>query len=498
MAPHPSRPTPQAGVRRAWPVGLFGLCLLLGTLLLAAGWLQARAASPAPETQPALLLEVRGPIGPATTEYLEAGLQQAQARQAPVVILRIDTPGGLVTSLRDINRAILASPIPVISYVAPGGAQAASAGTYMVYASHLAAMAPGTNLGAATPVAMGGAPGQPEPANSPGSPSTPAPEPDEPTTNTPKRTEPPRNPDAGSQKAINDAVAYIRSLAELRGRNADWAEQAVRDAASLSAQQALAQNVIEILAPDVNDLLLQAHGRQVQVGSGTITLATAGLSVEILAPSWRARLLATITHPNLAYILLLIGIYGIIFELMNPGAIVPGTLGGISLLTALLALNMLPISYAGVALLLLGIALMAAEAFVPSFGILGLGGLAAFAFGSVLLFDTNVPGFSLDWPVIAFAAASSAALLVLVLAAVVRAHRRPPVTGAHTPVGETGHIVQWQQGQGSVQVHGETWQAVGPSHLQPGQTVRISARQGLRLEVAAAEAQAPPTVTSSS
>ena len=417
---------------------------------------------------PAVLLEVRGPIGPATTEYLEAGLAQAHAQHAAVVILRIDTPGGLVTSLRDINRAILASPVPVISYVAPGGAQAASAGTYLVYASHLAAMAPGTNLGAATPVALGG----------PAQPTSPAPRPSDTASPAPAAA-----PDAGQHKAINDAVAYIRSLAELRGRNADWAERAVRDAASLSAQEALAAHVVEILAPDLDSLLQQADGRTVQLGNTPHTLATAGLTVTVLEPGWRARLLAAITHPNLAYILLLIGFYGILFELMNPGAIVPGTLGGISLLTALLALNMLPINYAGAGLLLLGLALMAAEAFVPSFGVLGLGGLAAFALGSVLLFDTEVEGFHLDWPVIVLATALSLIVLVWVLAAVVRAQRRPPVSGPLTPVGETGRVERWHQGQGTVHVHGEIWQALGPPDLQTGQAVHITARHGLQLHV---------------
>ncbi|MGE4335504.1 MAG: nodulation protein NfeD [Pigmentiphaga sp.] len=451
------------------------LGLFIGLILLAAQAVTQAAQSAEPA--PAVLLDVRGAIGPATAEYLDAGFAHAHERGAAVIILRIDTPGGLVSSLRDINRAILASPIPIISYVAPGGAQAASAGTYMVYASHVAAMAPGTNLGAATPVTMGGAP---EPESDDDQRRQPSEEP------TAKDREP--TPGAGStpagaagRKAVNDAVAYIRSLAELRDRNADWAEAAVREAASLPASEALKLNVVDIIAPSVDDLLRQADGRTVRVETEDITLATGGLTVETFAPTWRHQLLAAITHPNLAYLLLLIGVYGIIFELMNPGALFPGTIGGISLLTALLALNMLPVNAAGIALLLLGIALMAAEAFVSSFGILGVTGLAAFALGSALLFDGDVPGLAIDWPVIAVAAGGSAILLVIVLAAVVRAHRRPPVTSRHPPVGEPGVVLHWAGGSGTVQVHGETWQARGASELQAGQPVRVADRQGLIL-----------------
>jgi len=468
------------------------LSLCVGLILLAVQAVTQAAQDAAPA--PAVLLDVRGAIGPATAEYLDAGLAHARERGAAVIILRIDTPGGLVSSLRDINRAILASPIPIISYVAPGGAQAASAGTYMVYASHVAGMAPGTNLGAATPVTMGGAPeSEPEDGGqrrqaapddnakdrepTPGTGSTPA--------------------GAAGRKAVNDAVAYIRSLAELRDRNADWAEAAVREAASLPASEALKLKVVDIVAPSVEDLLRQADGRTVRVETGDVTLATQGLAVEQFAPTWRHRLLAAITHPNLAYLLLLIGVYGIIFELMNPGALFPGTIGGISLLTALLALNMLPVSAAGIALLLLGIALMAAEAFVSSFGILGVAGLAAFALGSVLLFDGDIPGLAIDWPVIALAAGGSAVLLVIVLAAVVRAHRRPPVTNSNPPVGEPGVVLHWAAGSGTVQVHGETWQARGAAELRPGQPVRIADRQGLILVLepappGAASFPAPP------
>ncbi len=514
---------------RPWALLMLTLMLLAWLMPVVANAQSAAAPSEAatPATTPqegqpglALVLDVQGAIGPATTEYLEQGLAEAQERDARVVVLRLDTPGGLVTSLRDINRAILASPIPVITYVAPSGAQAASAGTYMVYASHLAAMAPGTNLGAATPVAMGGAPGQP-PSQEPqpterdsdgagasgedsdtSSDENDAANDDADAADDTARDSPSRAPaevptDAGSRKALNDAVAYIRSLAELHGRNAEWAEEAVREAASLPAHEALEQNVVEIVAPDLDNLLQQAHGREVQLGGERVTLDTAELQVEVLKPDWRAQFLGVITDPNLAYILLLLGIYGIIFELMNPGAIVPGTIGGISLLTAMLALNMLPINYAGAGLILLGMALMTAEAFVSSFGILGLAGIAAFALGSVFLFDGGIPGMSIDWPVIAVATAVSLGLLAVVLAAVVRAHRRNVVSGNATLVGQQGTVHAWHDGRGSVHVHGETWEARGPAHLAPGEGVIITDRKGLTLQVTTAtpgatSPEAPP------
>lgn len=467
--PHPSRQ-----VLLPPPVSIAWRWLLL--LLVIAGATLVRAQSPAPDAAaPAIELELSGAIGPAATEYIERGLAQAEAADAPFVILRIDTPGGLVSSMRDINRAILAAPMPVIGYVAPGGAQAASAGAFILYATHLAAMAPGTNVGAATPVSMGGSPGQPE---------------EKPRTGEDAPAQAPVT-DASHDKAVNDAVAYLRSLAELRGRNADWAEAAVRKAESLPAPEALSQGVIEIMATDTAALLAQADGRTVRLGERSVELQTADVPVEILAPDWRNRLLSAITNPNLAYILLLVGIYGILFELMSPGAIFPGVLGGVALVTALFALNMLPITYAGVGLLLLGIALMTAEAFTASFGILGLGGLAAFAVGSVLLFDGDIPGFALSTPLIVLASAASLALLAVVLAAAVRAHRRRTVTGDAALLGDTGKVLRWSALQGQVQAQGETWQARSTTPLTPGQRVRIIAREGLTIVVEPLDAPLP-------
>ncbi len=462
MLPVPSRSTA--------PWSRFSLCLLLAAAWLLVGLARAQAPAAAPAPAPAVQLELTGAIGPAATAYVERGIARAVAADAPFVILRIDTPGGLVSAMRDINRAILASPVPVIGYVAPGGAQAASAGAFILYATHLAAMAPGTNVGAATPVSMGGSPAQPERSPRPGQDAD-APADDAPAT------------DASHDKAVNDAVAYIRSLAALHQRNADWAERAVRDAVSLPAQEALAQQVVEIVAADTPALLAQADGRTVRLGERDVVLATANATVEVAAPDWRNQLLSAITNPNLAYILLLIGMYGIIFELMSPGAIFPGVLGGIALVTALFALNMLPITFAGTGLLLLGVALMIAEAFTASFGILGLGGLAAFAFGSVLLFDADIPGFALSTPVIVLASLASLVLLAIVLAAVVRSHRGRTVSGDDALLAEPGQVLRWQGLRGLVHAQGEDWQARATQPLAVGQRVRITAREGLTIVV---------------
>ncbi|HKJ76837.1 MAG TPA: nodulation protein NfeD, partial [Gammaproteobacteria bacterium] len=341
----------------------------------------------------ALQLEIDGPIGPATSDYVVRSLEEAANRNAAAVILRMDTPGGLSSSMREIIQAILASPVPVLGYVAPEGARAASAGTYILYACHVAAMAPATNLGAATPVSIAPAGGGPDTPGSEGE----------------------KGPDAKTQKAVNDAVAYIRGLAKRRDRNAEWAEKAVREAASLDAEAAVKENVADLIAKDVPDLLAQADGRQVEVGGETRTLATKDLMVERLEPDWRSRLLSVITNPNVAYILMLIGIYGLIFEFSNPGMIVPGVVGAICLMLALFAFQVLPVSYAGVGLILLGIALMVAEAFAPSFGILGIGGVVAFVIGSIILMDTDVPGFGVSlWAIGATGAVAAGLLWLLV------------------------------------------------------------------------------------
>lgn len=425
------------------------------------------------DTTPAatiIRLSIQDAIGPATSDYIERSMDKAADSGAKAVLITLDTPGGLDTSMRQIIKKIIASPIPVITYVTPGGARAASAGTYILYASHIAAMTPGTNLGAATPVQLIGpneAPaqedGKPEPADEK-SPSAGA-------------------KDAMSKKAINDAIAYIRSLAEMRGRNADWAEQAVRDAASLSAENALKLNVIDILATDLNDLLKQLDQRTINVLGRDFVLNTDNATIQAIEPDWRSELLAVITNPNIAYILMLAGIYGLIFEFSNPGSIVPGTIGGICLLLALFAFQVLPINYAGFALIILGIALMIAEAFVPSIGILGFGGLTAFVIGSVILMDTDAPGFGIDIALVGAFALTSAAFLIFVLGMLFKSRHKPVVTGQEELLGEAGIALADFSDFGPVRVHSEIWQAHTHETLKKNQRIRVTGRNGLILEV---------------
>ncbi|HET8726608.1 MAG TPA: nodulation protein NfeD [Alphaproteobacteria bacterium] len=420
-------------------------------------------ASEGGEGRLGLVAEIDGAIGPATADYLADVFETAEARRADLVILRMDTPGGLVDSMRIIIRAILASDIPVVTYVAPPGARAASAGTYILYASHVAAMAPGTNLGAATPVQLGGPP-----------PNEPAPE-EEGSDTAPE--------DPMSAKSVNDAAAYIRSLAELRGRNADWAERAVREAASLAAHEALEQDVIDLVAGDLGEVLARIDGMTVTFGDREAALETTGLVTERIEPDWRIRVLSVLTNPNVVLILMMIGVYGLIFEFANPGAVVPGVVGAIAIVLGLYALSILPLNYTGLALLGLGVAFMVGEAFVPSFGVLGIGGAVAFAFGASLLFDGNVPGLRIAWPVIAGATAVSAGFLVFVLGAAWRAHRRPVTTGTEGLRSNRGEVLDWSGDTGTVRVAGERWQATGGAGLIAGQTVRVLDRRGLTLVV---------------
>lgn len=443
---------------------------VIAILVLALGF----AVSFAEQNKIVFVLDQKGPVGPASSDYLIRGLQQAGSEKAELVVLRIDTPGGLDTSMREINKAILASTVPVVGYVTPSGARAASAGTYMLYATHVAAMAPGTNLGAATPVKLGGG----SPFRLPTGDKDKADDKDK---DTEKRT--PRA--TMDDKIVNDAVAYIKGLAQLRGRNAEWAEKAVREAASLPADEALAENVVDLIAGDLDSLLRRLDGREVTVLGETRIFHTAGLILKIVEPDWRTKLLGIITNPNIAYILMLIGIYGIILEFYSPGTFVPGVLGIISLLLALYALHVLPVNYTGLALLLVGVALMIAEAFAPSFGILGIGGAAAFVIGSVMLMDTDVPGFQVSWPLVGSIAVVSAGLFVLVMTLLVRSRRRPVVSGVQEMIGETGQVIDWHGKSGRVRVHGEIWNATAATPFQSGSRVEVAGIDGLTVFVQA-------------
>jgi len=432
----------------------------LMTCLLALGVPGAACAEPGRE---ALVVELEGVIGPAASAYVAAAIANAESRRAHLLVLRIDTPGGLDTSMRAIVKAINAATVPIVGFVAPSGARAASAGAYILYACHVAAMAPGTNVGAATPVQLIGIGGgesseRDKPAEASG--------------------------DAKTDKLVNDAVAYMRSLAQLRGRNAEWAESAVRQAASLPAEEALRLGVVELVARDVADLLRQLDGRTVRMAAGELTLDTDGLSQVAVEPDWHSRLLAVIGNPNVAYILLLVGIYGLVYEFANPGVVLPGVVGAVSLLLALYAFQLLPINYAGMALVLLGLALMVAEAFVPSFGALGIGGIASFVIGSLVLVDSDLPGFAISLPLIVTFAVISTALLVFVVGLAVKSQRRPVVSGAEELVGAAGHAEADFVGEGSVRVHGEVWTARSDVPLRARQPVEVIGRDGLTLLVA--------------
>ncbi len=452
------------------------IVILILILLLFLPFL-AFASDNADRGKTAQVIRIEGPIGPATTSFVESGIETAQKRNAEILIMSLDTPGGLVESMRDIIGAILNSPIPVAVYVSPPGARAASAGTYILYASHIAAMAPGTNLGAATPVQIGG--------NIPSfSTKTAVNDENSPGANDSREPESPEEiKGAMEKKMVHDAVAYIRSLAELRGRNADWAEQSVREGVSLSVSEALKINVIDVVASDIGDLLSKIDGWEVTLDDRQVVLNTANLNVQTIEPTWRIKLLSIITNPNIAFILMLVGIYGIILEFSNPGSIGPGVIGVICLLFGLYALNVLPLNYAGLGLLIFGLALMVAEAFVPSFGVLGISGIVAFVLASTMLFDTDMPGFTLSWTVIAFTAAASGGILIFVLGYVWRSHRRPVITGSQGLIGKEGRVLSWSEGSGYVMLGGERWRAYGDKNLAPEDRVRVAKRNGLEVMV---------------
>ncbi|MGE0036152.1 MAG: nodulation protein NfeD [Xanthobacteraceae bacterium] len=452
-----------AALRRYWRSYVW-LLLAAGVAAGYAGVLDAQPAQPAAPASRVLLTEVNGVIGVATARQIARAIDKAQTEKASTLLVRLDTPGGLVSSTREIIKAMVASPVPIIVYVAPSGARAASAGTYITYASNLAAMAPGTNIGAATPIELGGLPGMPQ---------------------QPKDKKPDTETTALQRKSINDMVAMLRSLAQLRSRNVEWAEKAVRDAATLTAPEALKENVIEIVAGSVDDLLAQADGRKVTVDNRELTLATKGATIDTYEPDWRTRALSAIADPNIAFLLLMIGFYGILLEFWNPGTFVPGVVGAISLILALTALSALPVHYGALGLLVLGIALMIGEALTPGFGILGLGGLVAFIVGGIFLFeggDTDIE-IAVSMPLLIGFALTTAGLIFGIVGAAMNARRRPPVTGSEQLLGSRGEVVEWHGSTGQVRVLGEIWAARGGTSLKPKDPVRVTGRDGLTLIV---------------
>ena len=452
------------------------------TVLLAL--LLALTVPAAASAAPVLVLTLQNAIGPASADYLIRGLRKASDSGATLVVVEIDTPGGLDTSMRQIIQAIVASPVPVAVYVHPEGARAASAGTYILYAAHVAAMAPATTLGAATPVAIGlpGMQREPSPPAADRKPDA--------------KSASASPPDAMAAKQVNDAAAFIRGLAQLRGRNAVWAERAVREAVSLTASEALREKVIDVVAKDLPDLLSQIDGRTVRVQAADVKLATRGLAHETRLPDWRQRLLSVIANPAVALILMMIGVYGLIFEFSSPSFGLAGAAGAICLFMAMFALQLLPVNYAGLALIVLGLGLLVAELLSPSFGAFGAGGVIAFITGGILLFDHDAPGFGVPLPLILALAASSAAVILLGGGMALKARRRPVVSGREGLPGLYGEVLEVSEGEIWAQVQGERWRVSSQQPLATGQRIRVLGLRGLTLEVQVDTESKPQGATS--
>lgn len=408
-------------------------------------------------TPTVMKFEIKGPIGPATSTYLKEGMAAARSFDVQMILIELDTPGGLSTSMREMTQEIVNSPIAVATYVYPKGSRAASAGTYLLYASHIAAMAPGTNLGAATPISI--MPGQVSSDSNTSAKST------------------------VEKKAINDAMAYIKSLAQLNDRNASWALDAVKEAKSLSAEDALNAGIIDLMAYNIEELLKKLDGRVVKVSEEHITLNTHEATIINYEPNYKTRFLSVITNPNMAYIFLLIAIYGIFFELMNPGSIFPGVVGAISGVTALYALNILPFNYAGLILIIIGISFIITEVFVAGFGILGIGGAISFALGSVLLFDAQTLGSSVSKPLIASFTIATLAFFILVIRLFISSKSAKVVSGLEEMLGSIAEVAEIGNDIYHVYCHGEAWKAKSKEKLSVGQKVEVINLSGLTLEV---------------
>ena len=489
--------------------------LMAGLFTVLLGLMLTASELPAQSRGKAVKLDFEGALGVATAEYLISGIEDAAAENASLVIIRMDTPGGLVEPMRDIVQAILNSPIPVATYVGPEGARADSAGTYILLASHIAAMAPTTHLGAATPVSLSGddaddggdgfpgimpptAPAEPDPDSNDAETNQEAVSDDEADdASAPADNDSPTVPDSAmGRKVLNDAVAYIRGLAERHGRNADWAERAVRDAATLTASEALEENVIDVIASNETELLQAIHGRSVKVGEDTIELDTEGLVVETVEPDWRINFLSTIANPQIALLLLLVGLYGLLFEGYNPGAIVPGVVGVVCLLLAAYALQVIPVNFAGLALIIVGIVLIVAEAFVPSFGALGLGGIVAFIVGSIIMFDSGVPGFGISITFLVTFGIIAGLSLMWLVSYLVKLRRRGAVSGREGAIGEIGRAMVDFTGPGKVWFESEAWQATSTVPIRKDQDVVVIGIDGLTLIVKPATDSADSLATS--
>ena len=452
--------------------------------------LLAHGASAAGNT--VVILEIDGGIGVATADYLISGIRHAEEQNAELIIIDMDTPGGLVKPMRDMVKEILNSSVPVATYVTPAGARADSAGTYILLASHIAAMTPTTHLGAATPVSLSGEDATPENIEEPEDTTESEENGDEGDAEDDEESAPATKPGtAMERKVLNDAVAYIRGLAERHGRNADWAEDAVRDAATLTANEALELNVIEFIAIDHSDLLEQINGHEVEVDSETVALATDKVTIENFKPNWRIRILSAIANPEIVLLLGIVGLYGLMYEGWNPGAIVPGVVGVICLLLAAYALQVLPVNYAGLALIIVGIGLMVAEAFAPSFGALGLGGIVAFVFGAIMMFDSDIPGFGISVTFVVGIALVAALAIIWLIGYTLKLRKRGAVSGRGSIIGGVGTAMQDFTGNGKVWLEGEAWAAHSKLAIEKDQYVTVVAMDGLVLEVEPASAPDP-------